>query len=91
MQTYTVQLRKRGQLTLPRKVRSQLAVDEGDALTLLQIDDIVLLSPKRPLLPKLAKEFSALMDEEGVSLADLLQGLQEEREKIWHEQHEPAA
>ena len=85
MQTYTVQIRERGQLTLPRKVRTQMALDTGDALTLVQINDIILLSPRQPAIPKLAEEFSQLMDEADVTLADLLQGLDEERERIWHE------
>lgn len=91
MQTYTVQIRERGQLTLPRKVRTQLSLDSGDALTLVQIDDILLLSPKQPALPKLAEEFSSLMNESGVTLADLLQGLEKERELIWHERTDRAA
>jgi len=86
MQTYTIQIRERGQLTLPRKVRTQLALNTGDALTLVQINDIILLSPRQPVIPRLAEEFSQLMDESGVTLADLLQGLDEERERSWHEQ-----
>ncbi len=85
MQTYTIQIRERGQLTLPRKIRTRLALDAGDTLTLVQVDDIILLSPKQPLIPKLAREFGQQMDEAGVTLADLLQGLEEEREAIWHE------
>lgn len=85
MQTYTIQIRERGQLTLPRKIRIRLALDAGDTLTLVQVDDIILLSPKQPLIPKLAREFGQQMDEAGVTLADLLQGLEEEREAIWHE------
>ena len=85
MQTYTVQIRERGQLTLPRKVRTQMSLDAGDALTLVQINDIIVLSPRQPAIPKLAGEFSQLMDEADVTLADLLQGLDEERERIWHE------
>lgn len=91
MQTYTVQIRERGQLTLPRKVRTRLALDTGDALTLVQINDIILLSPRQPAIPKLAEEFGKIMDEAGVTLADLLQGLDEERELIWHERTDQSA
>jgi len=85
MQTYTIRLRERGQLTLPQKIRKRLLLDTGDTLTLVQIDDILLLSPKQPAIPRLAKEFSRIMDDEGVSLAELLEGLEEERERFWHE------
>ena len=83
--TYTVRLRERGQLTLPQTVRRDLAVDEGDILELVQMDDLVWWSPRRALLPELSKEFTALMEAEGVSMADLLQGLEEQRRAIARE------
>ncbi len=82
MQTYMIRLRERGQLTLPQKIRNRLALEPGDALTLVQIGDILVLSPRQPAIPKLGKAFSNIMDEEGVSLAELLVGLEEERERI---------
>jgi hypothetical protein len=39
-----------------------------------------MLGTKQPLIPKLAAEFSRQMEEAGVSLADLLAGLEEERQ-----------
>jgi hypothetical protein len=66
-------------------VRTSLAVETGDTLNLVQIDDIVLLSPRQAMIPKLSQEFSALMQEEGVSLAELLKGLEQERQLIWQE------
>ena len=83
--TYAVRLRERGQLTLPQRVRRELAVEDGDVLNLVQIDDLLVLGKRESLLPKLADEFASIMREEGVSLADLLQGLEEEREQIWRE------
>ncbi|MFN3982950.1 MAG: AbrB/MazE/SpoVT family DNA-binding domain-containing protein [Caldilinea sp.] len=79
MQTYTVRLRERGQLTIPQAARDDLAVKEGDILTLIQIDGLLVLGRKQPLIPQLSEQFSRQMDEEGVSLADLLAGLAEER------------
>ncbi len=35
--------------------------------------------PKQPLIPQLSEQFSRQMDEAGISLADLLEGLAEER------------
>jgi len=82
---YTVRLRDRGQLTLPQAVRKELAVEDGDILTLVQIDDLAIITRRSSLLPKLSLEFTAIMKEDGVSLAELLQGLEEEREQIWRE------
>ncbi|MEI2692242.1 MAG: AbrB/MazE/SpoVT family DNA-binding domain-containing protein [Anaerolineae bacterium] len=85
--TFAVRLRERGQITLPQPVRDSLAVDTGDTLNLVQIDDILLLSPRQALIPKLSQEFTALMQEEGVSLAQLLQGLEDERKLTWQERY----
>ena len=81
MRTYTVRLRERGQLTIPQGARDNLAVNEGDTLTLIQINGLLVLGPKQPLIPELSEQFSRQMDEEGVSLADLLEGLAEERKR----------
>ena len=51
-------------------------------MTLLEVGDVVLLSRKEPELPRLADKMVALMAEEGVSLADLQEGLEEERRSI---------
>ena len=80
MQTYSVRLRERGQLTIPQSARDNLAVKEGDTLTLIQIDGLLLLGRKQPLVPQLSEQFSKQMDEAGVSLADLLEGLAQERQ-----------
>jgi len=83
--TYAVRLRDRGQLTLPQAVRKELAVNDGDILTLVQVDDLAIITRRSSLLPKLSQEFTAIMKEDGVSLAELLQGIEEEREQIWRE------
>lgn len=88
MQTaFSVRVRERGQITLPQSLRTSLAVDTGDTLNLVQIDDIVILSPRQTMIPKLSQEFTALMEEQGVSLAELLQDLEEERKLIWQERY----
>ena len=88
MQTaFSVRVRERGQITLPQSLRTSLAVDTGDTLNLVQIDDIVILSTRQTMIPKLSQEFTALMEEQGVSLAELLQGLEEERKLIWQERY----
>jgi bifunctional DNA-binding transcriptional regulator/antitoxin component of YhaV-PrlF toxin-antitoxin module len=82
IKTYPIRLRDRGQITVPQAVRESLAVADGDILTLLQVGEVVLLTPKQPQVPQLADKISALMEQEGINLADLLSGLAEEREAI---------
>jgi bifunctional DNA-binding transcriptional regulator/antitoxin component of YhaV-PrlF toxin-antitoxin module len=81
--TYPIKMRDRGQLTIPQPVREQWTAESGDMMTLVQFDDFVLLTPNTLKTPSLAKQFSQLMEDEGVSLADLLEGLAEERENSY--------
>jgi len=89
-QIYTIRLRERGQLTIPRNVRENLKTAAGDMLTLVQIGELMMLTPRRPRVPELAEQFTVEMENEGVSLADLLSGLAEEREAIYYERHQDA-
>lgn len=79
MNTYPIKIRQRGQLTIPQPVREQWAAQSGDIITLVQFDEFAILAPKTLQTPALARQFSQMMDEEGVSLADLLEGLAEDR------------
>lgn len=83
--TYTVRLRGRGQVTIPKPVREQLPAAEGDILTLLQINDLLILAPQELRVPALQARFREEMEEADVSLADLLEGLAAEREAIYRE------
>ena len=89
--TYKVRLREKGQVTIPRSVRETLNAQEGDILSLLQIDDMILITPKTTRLPSLTEQFTAEMDRAGVSLADLLAGLAMARVEIAQERREQDA
>lgn len=79
--TYPIKIRQRGQMTIPQPVRDQWAIQHDDVMTLVQFDEFAIIAPKVLRTPSLARQFSEMMDEEGVSLADLLEGLQDERKK----------
>lgn len=84
MNTYPIKIRQRGQLTIPQPVREQWETENGDMMTMVQFEDFAILAPTVLKTPSLARQFSQMMDDEGVSLADLLEGLSEER-KSRHE------
>jgi antitoxin PrlF len=84
-EVYDVRLRQRGQITVPREVRDRLNVNEGDTLSLVQVGSVLILAPKRPVVPVLADRIVELMEKDGVTLADLLLGLEEERAAIYQE------
>lgn len=85
IQTHAVRLRERGQITIPRNVRDHLMIAGGEVLTLLQTDDLILLTPRQSRVSRLSEQFTAEMDKVGLSLAELLASLAEERVPIHRE------
>jgi bifunctional DNA-binding transcriptional regulator/antitoxin component of YhaV-PrlF toxin-antitoxin module len=79
MRDSIVQLRQRGVLTLPRKLREKYGLEEGDPLTIVDLEGMLLLNPKPSVLPKLAAEFDRLRRKAGVSVKDLMDGLPRQR------------
>jgi hypothetical protein len=68
-------------------VRKSLAVDAGDVLNLVQIEEVLLLTRREAKIPDLSLQFTGVMQEANVSLAELLKGLEEERKLIWQERY----
>ncbi|VXD24043.1 Transcriptional regulator AbrB [Planktothrix serta PCC 8927] len=75
-------LGRKGEITIPQVVQDSLNINEGDNLILLQIGDLIVLTPKQPQVPQLIDQIATLMENENVSLTDLLAGLEAEREMI---------
>ena len=82
--TYRVRLRDKGQVTIPRRVRETLDAAEGDILTLLQVNDLILITPRPSRVAELSDQLTEIMENEGVSLSDLLENLGEIR-KVTYE------
>jgi AbrB family looped-hinge helix DNA binding protein len=86
-QQYTVQVRQRGQLTIPQKIRESLAIEDGDTLNIVMVGEAILLTPKVTRTQGLAERIADLLDEEGISLADLLKGLPRIRTEVYQERY----
>jgi len=76
-----VQVRQRGTLTLPAELRAKYGIKEGDTYYLVDLEGIFVLTPMTPLAPELAREIERLRLEAGLSTAELLAGLREQREQ----------
>ncbi len=83
MNPKTIMLRQRGALTLPAELRQKYHLEAGEALTLVDLEGIFILSPKAPLVPKLVAEIERLRAEAGLSVEDLLEGLDGQRQRLW--------
>lgn len=71
----------RGQLTIPASVRKELHLDEETALNIVKVGDALLLTQKRLVGDTLATKAQKEMEKAGVSLEDLLEDLQRQRDR----------
>ena len=83
----TIQIRQRGSLTLPAKVRERYKIKPGDTLSLVDLDGILVLTPMVPMVPELAREIERARIEAGLSVEDLLTTLREQRERYTREKY----
>jgi bifunctional DNA-binding transcriptional regulator/antitoxin component of YhaV-PrlF toxin-antitoxin module len=73
MEEATIQVRKRGVVTLPSNLREKYAIQEGDTFRLVDLDGVFVLTPMVPMVPELAPEIERIRQEAGVSMEELLQ------------------
>ncbi len=79
----TIQVRKRGVMTIPSELREKYSIQEGDTFQLVDMDGIFVLTPMVPMVPELAREIERFRKESEVSMEELMQGLREERERYY--------
>ena len=79
----TLQIRKRGTLTLPADLRAKYGIRPGDTFQLVDLDGVFVLTPMVPMLPDLAREIERMRLEAGLSIEELLRGLREQRKQYY--------
>jgi AbrB family looped-hinge helix DNA binding protein len=82
----TIQVRKRGVVTLPAGLREKYGIEEGDTFRVFDLDGLFVLTPMVPMVPELAREIERLRLEAGVGIPELLEGLRAQRER-YHQEH----
>ena len=85
MKTFTAEIKSRGQLTIPKKIRVMSRLEEGQAVSIIPVGDSVIITPKRLELDEARREMKKILKASGVSLDYLLAGLKEEREELYQE------
>jgi len=79
MGSQTIQVRGRGTVTLPVRIRERYDLADGDPLTLVDLDGAILLSPRLSVADKLSAEIEYLISNAGLTVDELLDGLREQR------------
>jgi antitoxin PrlF len=87
MKAITGEIKARGQLTVPKKIRDMLNLEEGQAVTFLTIGDSVIISPKRLDLDEARRQIRGIVKESGLTEAAILSDLKREREALYREKY----
>jgi len=83
MKPMTAEIKSRGQMTIPRKIRMIGHLDEGQVVSIIPVGDSVIITPRRLELDEAKREIKKLLMASGLSLEEIMKGLQEERGKLY--------
>jgi AbrB family looped-hinge helix DNA binding protein len=88
MTSSTLQIRKKGSITLPKQIRDKYNMNEGDIYTLVDLGEgSFCLVPKVFQVDRLTRKIQEEMSRYGLSEEDLLNGLEEERKIYYQEKY----
>ncbi len=83
--TAVAEIKSRGQLTIPKKIRESSHLEEGQVVSIIPVGDSVIVTPKRLELDEARRQIRRIMKASGLSEKELLAGLKEERESLYRE------
>ncbi len=83
--TAVAEIKSRGQLTIPKKIRDMSHLEEGQVVSIIPVGDSVIITPKRLELDEARRQIRKIVKASGLSEKELLSGLKEEREKLYKE------
>ncbi len=84
---FTAEIKARGQLTIPKKIRQMKHLEEGQTVSLVPLGDVVIIMPQRLELEEARRRIAKIMKDAGVTPEDMLAGLIREREALYKERY----
>ena len=76
------EIKARGQLTIPKKIREISHLEEGQVVSIIPVGDSLIITPKRLELDEARREIKKILKASGLSLDDLLAGLKEQYKQV---------
>jgi len=84
----TLQIRSKGTLTLPIELRRKYGLEEGELITLIDLEDgSFLLTPGVTKVDRFGDRVAKAIADAGASVDDILTALDEERERYYQERY----
>lgn len=79
------EIKSRGQLTIPKKIREMIHLDEGQLVSIIPVGESIIVTTKRLELDEARRQIKRIIKAAGISVEELLAGLREERENLFKE------
>lgn len=79
------EIKARGQLTIPKKIRDVSRLEEGQLVSIIPVGDSVIVTPQRLELDEARRQIKKILKGSGLSASEVLAGLDEERETLFQE------
>ena len=91
MDTMTIQIRDKGTITLPVRLRRRYRLEPGDVYSLADLGDgVFLLTPGASRVADEGDRIARLMAQQGVTTEEILSALDQERQTYYREHYAPA-
>jgi bifunctional DNA-binding transcriptional regulator/antitoxin component of YhaV-PrlF toxin-antitoxin module len=88
MSEATIQLRDKGVITLPMNLRRKYSLRTGDVFAVSDLGEgVFMITPKTSRVAALGDEVAGILQAEGVTVEEILEGLDEERERYYREHY----
>jgi AbrB family looped-hinge helix DNA binding protein len=79
------EIKARGQLTIPKKIRETSHIEEGNVVSILPVGDSLIITPKRLELDEVRRQLKKLLKASNLTIEELIEGLKEERGDLFKE------
>jgi antitoxin PrlF len=79
-------VQKRGQVTIPIDLRRKMGIEEGGIIAFIETEDGLLLSPRKALALDALNRIGKALEEQGLSLEDMIESGRKIRGQILEEE-----
>ena len=79
------EIKARGQLTIPKKIRDKGQLEEGQAVSIIPVGDSVIITPRQLTLDEARRQIKRILKDSALSVEEILKGIKEERRSLYEE------
>jgi len=83
--TVTAEIKARGQLTIPKKIREMNHMEEGSVISIVPVGDSLVITPQRIELDEARRKLIKLLKASRLTIEELTKGLKEQRQELFKE------